>query len=222
MVERLDLSAKTYVSKILEDGTTITARKIETQRPKPQGTASHEAAHAVAAGEIVYATIIPSGDALGTTQPVKMTAAAAAAPDALGHSGTGWDMFLTEHMLGVDPGTARSAARSALSGRYEEIEEVATLLQERKTIGQRDMKEARQNIKDRTNGIFEAEVEILKPGENVITFPTRTLGGEIKIPNSTLLPTAAKASENIIPFPAKSAADEVKISAEPAPLSKTA
>lgn len=221
-MERLNLASAACVTKTLEDGTTITARKIEIQRPKPQGTANHEATHAVAAGEIVYATIIPNGDALGTTQPVKMTAAAAAAPDALGHSGTGWDMFLTEHVLGVDPGTARSAARSALSGRYEEIEEVATLLQERKTIGQRDMEEARQNIKDRTNGIFEAEVEIIKPGENIITFPTRTLGGEIKIPNSTLLPTAAKASENIIPFPAKSSGDEDLTSAEPAPLSKAA
>ena len=92
---------------VLEDGTTISAQVLEKSKPIPGDVAMHEAAHVVAAGEIVFATIIPSGDASGRTQPKKMTAAAAAAAEALGHSGTSWDMHLTEHILGVDPGVTQ-------------------------------------------------------------------------------------------------------------------
>lgn len=191
-MERLNLSSVSLVTKTLEGGTTITARKIETPRPFPGSVAEHEAAHVVAAGEIVSATIIPSGDTLGTTQPVKMTATAAAAAEALGHSGTGWDMYLTEYVLGVDPGTAKAAARSALSGRDEEIFEVATLLEERKTIGQSDVDEARQNIIERRQGIFAVEVEIGEPGKKIRSFPTKSFRGEVKI--SDLIPTPAKAA----------------------------
>ena len=156
------------------------------KRPQPGGTARHEAAHVVAAGEIVYATIIPRGEALGITQPVKMTAAAAAAPEALGHDGTGWDMFLTEHILGVDPGTAKSAARSALSGRQEEMHEVATLLEEKKTIGQRDVDQARENVKKRRQGIHPIEVETTSPQGKTTTTIVESFRGEIKIENGLL------------------------------------
>src|SRR3989344_3867669 len=152
-MERLDLSRAASVAKTFEGWITVTARKIETAKPIPGSVALHEAAHVVAAGEIVMATIRPTGDALGTTQPVKMTAAAAAAPEALGHDGTGWDMFLTEHVLGVDPGTAKAAARSALAGRHDELHEVAILLEERGTIGQGDVNEARQNVSEKRQGI---------------------------------------------------------------------
>lgn len=185
-MERLNLSASTIVTESLKGGTTITARKIEAPRVIPGSVAEHEAAHVVAAGEIVSATIIPKGDALGTTQPVKMTAATAAAAEALGHTGTGWDMFLTEHVLGVDPGTAKAAARSALSGKDEELLEVATLLEERKTISQRDVEEARKNIIKRRQGIFEVEIEIRMPGEKMQSLSGETFHGEIKI--SDLIP----------------------------------
>ena len=181
MWERLSLYSSSSATKTLEDGTIITVRKIETPRPKPGDTSRHESYHVVAAGEIVSATIIPSGDALGTTIPVKMTAAAAAAPEAMGHSGTGWDMYLTEHVLGVDPGSAKAAARSALSGRYEEVEEVAIVLEQKGTIYQFDVQRARQNVIDKRNGIFDAEVEIRELGKKVIWFPTKTSGGVVNI-----------------------------------------
>ena len=96
-MERLSLASSSFASQTREDGTVVNVRKIELNRPIPGSVAEHEAAHVVAAGNIVSATIIPSGEALGTTQPVKLTAAAAAAAEAMGHDGTGWDMFLTEH-----------------------------------------------------------------------------------------------------------------------------
>ena len=180
-MERLNVTGTSTVIKTLESGTIVRARSGEARRSIPGPVAKHEAAHVVAAGKIVSATIIPSGDALGTTQPVKMTAAAAAAAEALGCNGTGHDMFITEHVLGVDPSVAKSAARSALSGKSEEMYEVATLLQERRTIGQSDVDEARQNVKDRNQGIFPIEVEIITPDGQRRSITARSFRNEINI-----------------------------------------
>ena len=180
-MERLNVTGTSTVIKTLESGTIVRARSGEARRSIPGPVAKHEAAHVVAAGKIVSATIIPSGDALGTTQPVKMTAQAAAAAEALGCSGTGHDMFITEHVLGVGPSVAKSAARSALSGKSEEMYEVATLLQERRTIGQSDVDEARQNVKDRNQGIFPIVVEIIIPDGRTRSITAKSFHGEISI-----------------------------------------
>src|SRR3990167_6283790 len=163
-MERFSVAGAASAIRTFEDGTAVSAHKVEVKRPIPSPVAEHESAHVVAAGKIVSATIIPSGDVLGTTRRVKMTAAAAAAAEALGCSGTGYDMFIAEHVLGVDSGVAKSAARSALSVKGEELYEVATLLQERRTIGQSDVEEARQNVEDRAQGIFPVQIYILPPG----------------------------------------------------------
>jgi len=193
-MERLSVAGAASATRTFEDGTIVGARKVEVKRPIPGFVAIHESAHVVAAGKIVSATIIPSGDALGTTQPVEMTAAAAAAAEALGCSGTGHDMFITEHVLGVDPSAAKSAARSVLSGKSEEMYEVATLLQERGTIGQADVEEARENVKNKNQGIFSIEVEIKPPQGKVITYMTESFKGEINI--SDLLDFSPEAHRN--------------------------
>lgn len=179
--ERLSFGASKFASAQFEDGTIFSAQKVETKRPIPLRTAKHEAAHVVASGEIIEATIIPSGDALGTTQPKKMTAAAAAAAEAMGHSGTGHDMMLVKHYLGVSPEVAISAAKSALQGKEEEMKEVATLLEERRTIGQRDVEEARENVKNRAQGIFPIQIEIITADGNKKQIETKSYKGEIKI-----------------------------------------
>ena len=191
-MERLSVAGAAIATRTFEDGTTVSARKVEVKRPIPGSVAKHESAHVVAAGKIVSATIIPSGDALGTTQPVKMTAVAAVAAEALGHDGTGWDMFLTEHILRVDPSVAKSAAQSALSGKSEEMYEVATLLQERSTIGQSDVEEARRNVKKRNQGIFPIEVEIVTPDGRRRSITTKSFRNEIKI--SELMESLPKAA----------------------------
>ena len=182
IIERLNLSEAKFVSLDFK-GATITARKIEPHRPIPGTTAEHEAIHVVAAGEIVFATIIPSGNALGTAQPVRMTAASAAAPEAMGYDGTGWDMFVVKHILGVNPETAKAAARLALRGKEKEVKEVATLLQERGTIGQPDVREARQTVRKRSMGIFPAEVTIKNPDGETQIYSTETFYGEVDISN---------------------------------------
>lgn len=175
------------VQKTCENGAIVKARRLDTSpRPFPGSVAVHEAAHVVAAGKIVFATITPSGNALGTTQPVEMTAAAAAAPEAIGCEGTGWDMFLTEHILGVDPGSAKSAARSALSGKEEEMHEVATILEERRTIGQRDVEKARENVRRKREGRHPIEVEIISPTGQRKSFKMESSRGEVKIEDGLL------------------------------------
>src|SRR3990170_4629605 len=121
-----------------------------------------------------------------------MTAAAAAAAEALGCSGTGHDMFITEHVLGVDPSVAKSAARSVLSGKSEEIYEVATLLQERSTIGQTDVEEARENVKKRNQGIYPIKMEVMTPDGKIRTLSGESFQNEVKI--SDLLGSLPKAA----------------------------
>lgn len=159
-MERLFLPDEVLLTKTLENGTLVTAQKIIPFRPTPSSVAEHEAAHIVVAGEIDHATIIPSGNALGTTKPKRMTAAAAAAAEALGHDGTSWDMYLVEHVLGADPTQAKMEASMTLATREEERQEIATLLEERRTIGQSDVLEARENVRRRRGGIYPVEITV--------------------------------------------------------------
>ncbi|MBN1168660.1 hypothetical protein JXA63_02100 [Candidatus Woesebacteria bacterium] len=178
--ERISLSLDKSVERSYKDGTSVRARVILPQRADPGSTAIHEAVHVVAAGEIVSATNIPSGDALGTTRPVRMTAIAASAPAALGHSGAGWDKFITENYLGMDFDTAKRAARSALAGKEKEIEAVAIQIEEKRRITQTDVDEARRSVAQQEQGIFPVEVTVVKSG-TVYSYTTNSSRGEIQI-----------------------------------------
>lgn len=186
-MERLNILSP--VRKTYESGAVVEAKRVDvTKRPEPGKVARHEAAHVIAAGEIVSATIIPSGNARGITQPVKMTAATAAAAEALGYDGTGWDMYLTKHILNTDPNVAKSAARAAMSGKDEEMQEVATLLEERKTIGQKDVEEAVRSVDNRRKGIHPVEVQITSPEGKTQVIADLSFRGEIKIQDKLLIP----------------------------------
>jgi hypothetical protein len=176
-VERLGIGS----TRKFENGFSVSVRKIECPRQIPGSVAKHEAAHVIASRKIISATIIPSGNALGTTVPEKMTPAAAAAADALGYDGTGWDMHLCEHYLRVSPGIARAAAKKELSGQEEEMFEVASILEERKTIGQKEVEEARENVRRKRRGIHVVEVQIFSPQGNVRSFNAESFKGEVSI-----------------------------------------
>lgn len=197
-MERLNIEKPVQITGA--DGTTVSARRLDGQpRPRPGSVAIHEAAHVVAAGEIVSATIVPSGDAAGATVPVRMTVEAAAAAAAYGCDGTGWDMFLVEHALGADRGSALAAGRAALSGKGDLLTEVATLLEERKTIGQGDVNEAHNNLERESQGKHPVEVVITFPNSHRETQITESFLGEVRIGDLLLynpdqeadIPTAA-------------------------------
>jgi hypothetical protein len=129
----------------------------------PSGsTAKHEAAHVVASkGKIRRATIIRQGDALGSTEPVELTPAAAAAAAADGHDGTSWDQFLTERYMGVSFSTAKSAAHAEMAGKDLEKEAVASTLQRKGTIFQADVDEAYRQADKARKGIASVEIVLI-------------------------------------------------------------
>lgn len=180
-MERLNLATKGSATTTLEDGTEVDAAIIEESRPTPGPVAEHEAAHVVAAGQIVSATIIASGDALGSTTPVVMTPAAAAAAEAIGSSGTDWDMFLVEEVMGVSRGSAIAAASSALSGQGELRHEVAVTMQELGTIGQSHVERAKQRVKERSLGIFPISLVIISADGQKREVTTKSFRNEVRI-----------------------------------------
>ncbi len=109
-----------------------------------------------------------------------------AAAAALGCDGVGWDLFITEQVLGTDPKTAMSAARTELKGQEEVVVEIATLLEERKTIHQRDVNEARKKVKNRRYGIFPVKVKITSPRGETKRFTTESSNHQIQIENKLL------------------------------------
>jgi hypothetical protein len=159
---QISLAQNGNSSTIFEDDTNIVVNKIIEPQREPGNVAIHEAAHtAVATLEGVGVTEvnnIPSGDAFGITRPVRLTAASAAAPYALGLSGTGYDMYLVEHFLNTDRRVAASAARSLLAGNEDLLIEIASRIEDKRRIGQFDVNEAKAKVEKRRKGIFPVEV----------------------------------------------------------------
>lgn len=162
-MERAPMVVEVGKKKRLANGVEIVASKLKEQIINPSDTARHEATHIVVAGQIRRATIIPSGNALGSTEPVEMTAAAAMAAHAMGHDGTGWDEFLTKFLLRVNPESAASVARAVLANKEEELQAVAEELEEKKTIGQYDVERAYQKAERRRQRIDRAKIVVLRP-----------------------------------------------------------
>ena len=110
-----------------------------------------------------------------------MTAASAAAAGAMGYGGTGWDRFITEHYLGVDWGSAMKQAKAVLAGREDEIHEVATVLQEERTINQHHVNKAKEKAVNKKQGIFPVRVDVYKAGRKIDSTITRSFHGEVVI-----------------------------------------
>lgn len=156
----------------------------------PEPTSLHEAAHVVVAqadGGIDKATNQPSSTYQGATWPVHMTAASAMAAAALGMDGTGWDEFLTQHILGVNPEGAKSSALSALSGRMDYLQAVAEKLQERGTIGQKDVDEAYKEVDDKKQGIWDVQVQVTDENGTTTLHETRSKNETVMVEGEWVL-----------------------------------
>jgi hypothetical protein len=110
----------------------------------PGETALHEAEHAVVAEDngtaALSATIVAGEGYLGLTQLSRSDPVAAAAPHANGRDGTGWDMHIVRSH-GNEHGSLH-AAKHILAGSKEKVFEVASVLQEKKTIGRSEIRSA--------------------------------------------------------------------------------
>ena len=144
-----EVAARTF------NGITIRAEIQKDTRPVPGVTAKHETAHIFGSEfQIWEATIIASGDALGSTRPKKLTATGAMAADAMGYPGTSWDKHVTRTYLGVSPETGRAMARPLFLGKQAEFIEIATTLQVKKTIHQKDVDGALRKVDDERKGMY--------------------------------------------------------------------
>jgi hypothetical protein len=99
------------------------------------------------------------------------------------HDGTGWDRFITEYYLGVDWDTAKSAARAVLSGKEELIKEVATVLEEEKTISQYHVDKAVRKVEEKKQGIFPVRIDVYRSGIRMKTMNMKSSHGEVEIPH---------------------------------------
>lgn len=197
MVERFNVTSASHSE--YSNGTIVEVTpENTTTRTIPGEVAIHEATHAVAAGEIVWATIIPEGNTLGQTQPVDMTLGAAAAAEAWGCSGTGYDIHaIVEGHFKTDIATGVAAGKAALKGKETEVYETAALLEDRKTIGQKDLEEARENAHNKENGIFPVEIKIILPNGQTQVINRKSFRGEVLLENGLLKFPETKTQEEI-------------------------
>jgi hypothetical protein len=111
-----------------------------------------------------------------------MTAASAMAAAAMGFDGTGWDEYLTEHILGVDPNGARSSALSTLAGKHDEMHAVAEKLEEHGTIGQTEVNTAFQEVHERRQGIWDVALHVEDSDGKKQVHEVKSLNDHVMIP----------------------------------------
>jgi len=183
MKERIGIAVETSSKVVLQDGTEITAERTDRPKSEPSEVARHEAAHAIVAGQIFKASVIPSGSTLGLVQPKRMDAATAAAGAvATGtDSGAGWDRMISERYLGVPWSVSKSMARSRLAGQEDFLTEVANELDSYGVIYQSDMDAAKHTADRKKNGIFPVFVEIEKDGKKIEAFQTDSFNGLVYV-----------------------------------------
>ena len=133
--EKVELGlAQAVETEELSDGTKVTVRRVEGAVTdwSINGTAYHEACHAVAAillGIPVYAATDQPGPGYGgATWVAGYDRRVAAAAEAKGCAGTGHDMW-TIAMMGDSPTAAVAEAASLLSGQESQLKAVATIIQ---------------------------------------------------------------------------------------------
>lgn len=150
----------------------------------PTDTARHEATHAVVAllngTGVKNASVIPGPGYLGITELTGFDPVAAAAPHAMGHDGTGWDMMLVEAM-GHDAGSAANVARNFAEKNQEIIQEVASHLDNNGSLSGNRINDIVQDLQkgekvkvtihDAITG--ETTTEELRATDGILMFPRR-------------------------------------------------
>lgn len=150
----------------------------------PTDTAEHEATHAVVAilngTGVKSASVIPGPGYLGITELTGFDAVAAAAPHAMGHDGTGWDMTLVQAM-GHDAGSVANVARDIAGKSQEIIQEVASHLDNNGSLSGNRIHDIVQDVQkgekvkvtihDADSG--ETTVEELRARDGILMFPRK-------------------------------------------------
>lgn len=156
----------------------------------PSDTAHHEATHSVVAlangTGVKSASVIPGDGYLGITELTRFDAVAAVAPHAIGHDGTGWDLYITQAQgHGVD--NAASVAKSIVSGERDIIQEVAAHLDEKGSLSGGEIEAIRQDVKKGES------VTVTVKGDNNTeeVIQMRATDGVVMLPSKLYNPEAA-------------------------------
>lgn len=197
-MERPPLTLRVGTTLTTERGVSISVSKISRRRTPPGSTAQHEAAHVVAAqpaGGIFLATIVGTSEYAGATWPVRMTAMAAMAAKGDGHGGYGWDQFMTEYILGINPDAAASAAAAYLATMHDYKYVVASTLQEKGTITQSDVDAAYREVDDEKAGNWDVSVQFRSKDGATNIYMRRSRRGEVTLPGEVVQKDAKKEEE---------------------------
>ncbi len=168
-----------------EAGIVVSAVKRLRRRIAPGRTAFHEAAHIEASQldeGIDRATIVGTSEYNGATWPRRMTATSAMAAAALDMDGTGWDEFLTAHILHVNPDGAKSTVLSILAGRQDYMWAVAEILEEKKTIGQEDVNRAHEQVDNERRGVWQVDVMVKNKDGTTFIHSTESENNNVMVP----------------------------------------
>lgn len=149
----------------------------------------HETVHSIPNPNNIQKTEnIPGSDYLGVTYPISFDPIAAVAPHAMGMSGTGHDLAVTE-MMGADIGSAMSAARKIVSKRWKYVEVVAKYLHVKRVLTGGEIQDIMEDV-DKGDKV---DVTIKRPDGKVQRYPgLRTHEPTVMIPGEWIeMPQAA-------------------------------
>ncbi len=170
---RIGINETQYLGKIK-----VTAEVEKKEKVIPSSVARHEAKHAVAAEfngtRVISATIIPGPGYLGLTRLSRPDAIAAAAPHATGSSGTSHDMRIVG-LMGHDAAAVSSAARAIIDKNHEQVEAVATILEEKGTVTGSEIQYAIRDAEKKEDRV-KIIVENLEDGDRTTETATATKG----------------------------------------------
>lgn len=178
-------------------GYEITAKREEPithkRRVVPGDTAIHEATHAVPAAingtPIEQVSIIPGPGYLGITKLGRPDAISALAPHATGASGTGHDVFIASLMV-PNISSAENVARSIVYNNKEKINEVATDLEENKTMSGSQVKAAMDRVDKKKVEGDKATVFIKNPDGFEQRIPDLDIrDGIVILPTDNMIPS---------------------------------
>lgn len=155
------------------NGIKIEAYKIEDSSKGASDTALHEAKHVVAGiddgANIEVVSVVPGPGYLGITRFNRFTDAGAAAPDADGHNGTGWDTHLIEKH-GGNLMSARVRGKSSILRRPKHVLKVARELDRRGTLNGSEVMQIYRELEEGE----EIRIDITDIDGNKKTFTTHT------------------------------------------------
>ncbi len=181
--ERVNLGLQEAETSTVVAGAEVVVRRLEGSvvDMSVNPVAFHEACHALAAMllniTVFSATDVPSSDYLGATFLGEYNPTVAAAAEAMGCAGTGHDLW-SIWVMGYDPSTEISNARALLSGHEDELNAVATAIQNSGSASGGEMAAAEARVDADV-----VEVTVENPEDHTVKREYRTLRrGMLDIP----------------------------------------